>query len=580
MHPAGGAAAEVLGACTDGLYRSADGGQTWAAVALPGAPASFNRLAVCHSRSNPAVAYVFGSGLPLVRIPSDPDPTHQMNKPYLWRRSAGGAFAAVAPPAALTTTQDWYDWFLGVAPDSENRIYLGAIDVFRGELSGAAWTWVDISSKPSGDSIHPDQHAITFDPVDGNTIYVGNDGGLFRSPNRGVNWQHLNNGLGITEIEYVAQDYGSTRWLLAGTQDNGSIRYTGSAVWDHVADGDGGDCAVNRGNPDTVFHSYYGMGMERSTTKGDFGSFGWIGPNVPNNYNALFYPPMEDNGDVIAQAGQSVFLSRNNGTNWTEIALPAGCTATAMYMPTGNKLFVGCTNGRIFRIDWTGAAWSAANGLTTPRNNAWISDLWVDPANLNRIWVTSSSLGGGRVFRSDNGGAAWVDRSAGLPNLPINAIDVDPGNANRVWVAADVGVHQSLNGGVNWSGFSLGLPNVMVEDLLFHPHARVLRAGTRNRGVWEIPVDGWLANPVCGVQWTGTLPPNGQARWFTFAWPAVWHVIWTVMPTNPQPGARQVGWSVQVERASGEYATYWITVKNLTSAPLTFEGRYCILSYY
>jgi hypothetical protein len=104
--------------------------------------------------------------------------------------------------------------------------------------------------------------------------------------------------------------------------------------------------------------------------------------------------------------------------------------------------------------------------------------------------------------------------------------------------------------------------------------------GLRNRGVWEIPVDGWLTNPVCGVQWNGTLNPNQTKRWFTFNWPATWHMLWTLMPTNPIPGAAQLTWKVEVERASAEYITYWITVTNLTSQTVNFEGRYAILSYY
>jgi hypothetical protein len=565
MHPTGGASAEVLAACSDGLFRSTNGGQTWAAVTLPGAAGAWDRLAVAHARSNPAIAYIFGS---------------QGGTPRLFRRNSSGTFQAIAPPPSLSTNQAWYDWFLAVAPDAENRIYIGAIDAYRGEVSGTTAAWTNISSKPSGDSIHPDQHAVTFDPSDPNIVYIGNDGGLYRSTNRGTNWQALNRGLAITELEYVAQDYGLSRWVVSGTQDNGSVRYTGTSVWDHVADGDGGDCTVNRANPNTVFHSFFGMGMERSTTKGSFGSFSWIGPNVPNNYQALFYPPMESCNDVIAQAGQSVFVSRNDGTNFTEIALPTGCVGSAMYMPTTNKVFVGCTNGRIFRLDWTGAAWSAPVALTTPRNNAYVSDLFVAPNNLNRIWATHTTISGGRVFRSDNGGTSWTDRSAGLPPLPINAIEVDPDNASRVWVAADIGVYQSLDAGGTWSAFSLGLPNVLVADLLFHPHTRVLRAGTRNRGGWEIPVDGWLTQPICGVQFTGTLAGSGQQKWYTFNWPATWHVFWTVMPTTVQPGGPQVSWTVEVERANAEYATYWINVKNLKSTPVTFEGRFAILSRY
>jgi hypothetical protein len=52
------------------------------------------------------------------------------------------------------------------------------------------------------------------------------------------------------------------------------------------------------------------------------------------------------------------------------------------------------------------------------------------------------------------------------------------------------------------------------------------------------------------------------------------------MPTTVTNGTASLTWDTQVERASGEYVTYWISVTNLTSTPVTFEGRYCVLSRY
>ena len=454
----------------------------------------------------------------------------------------------------------------------------------RGDLSGATWTWTTITNKgASGDSIHPDQHAIAFEPGRPDTIYVGNDGGLFRSNDRGITWQHCNNGLVISEFEYLAQNLGSSRWLIGGKQDTGTDRWTGSAVWEHAADGDGGDCGVNRTNPSTVFHTYYGMSPERSSTSGGWGSWTWIAPPIPTGEGSLFYPPFEcsaTTGDTIALGGDALYVSRNNGAAWTRLAYPSAARSSAMFIPTPTSCYVGTTGGRIFRTDWNGSNWTALTALTTPRASAYVSDLFVDPANPHRIWATYRTIGGSRVFRSDDGGTTWTDRTAGLPALPINAIELDPANGNRVWVAADLGVYQSVDGGATWTDFSNGLPNAFVGDLLFHPHARALRAGMRNRGVWEIPVDGWMTQPVCGVQWTGSLAGNETRRWFTFNWPATWHVVWTVMPTTPAPGAPEVSWTVQVERASAEYVTYWVTVHHLTPNPVSFEGRYCILSRY
>ena len=81
-----------------------------------------------------------------------------------------------------------------------------------------------------------------------------------------------------------------------------------------------------------------------------------------------------------------------------------------------------------------------------------------------------------------------------------------------------------------------------------------------------------------GTQFTGTLAPSQTRRWFTFNWPAGWHVVWYCVPTSPQVGAPQVSWDVAVERASSTHCTYWITVRNLTANTVTFEGRFAVLS--
>lgn len=99
------------------------------------------------------------------------------------------------------------------------------------------------------------------------------------------------------------------------------------------------------------------------------------------------------------------------------------------------------------------------------------------------------------------------------------------------------------------------------------PNLRQLIAAVR-------PTNSWV-----GVQFTGRVNGNQSRRWFTFRWPAHWFVIWTVMPVTARSGAPQVEWKVQVERASDQYITYWITVKNLTAYPVNVEGRYAVLGW-
>jgi hypothetical protein len=79
------------------------------------------------------------------------------------------------------------------------------------------------------------------------------------------------------------------------------------------------------------------------------------------------------------------------------------------------------------------------------------------------------------------------------------------------------------------------------------------------------------------VQFVGTLNPNETHRWFTWGWPPNWHVYWTLMPLTPCPGAPQIKWRIQLERANPTQCTYWIVATNLTGSTIRFEARYDIL---
>ena len=81
-----------------------------------------------------------------------------------------------------------------------------------------------------------------------------------------------------------------------------------------------------------------------------------------------------------------------------------------------------------------------------------------------------------------------------------------------------------------------------------------------------------------GVQFSGTVPGGQSRRWYTFNWPQAWQVVWSVVPTTPQSGAPQIQWEVQVERASAEYITYWLTITNVSVDPVDFEARYAVLN--
>jgi hypothetical protein len=83
--------------------------------------------------------------------------------------------------------------------------------------------------------------------------------------------------------------------------------------------------------------------------------------------------------------------------------------------------------------------------------------------------------------------------------------------------------------------------------------------------------------PFVGKQFTGTVAANASHRWFTFNWPAWQQVFWTVMPTTVDTASPQLTCSVEVQRSSGAFITYWITIANTTNVPVTFDARYEVL---
>ncbi len=492
---------EILLAAPDGLF-AAKGAAPPAPLALPGLSLPLDpdteRMAVAHVPTDPDQVFVFAAS---GGKPASPGQPRQPGKPQLWhRRPDDHSFHLIPLPSfpvgeyvkhVLSVDQASYDWYAAVPAISDDVLYLGAIELVKGERHHADWTWSDLSSRQGeGDSIHPDQHTMAFDPQDPNVIYAGNDGGIFRSPDAGVSWESLNAGLAFSEVEYLAQRPDESTWILAGLQDNGTVRREGEGEWAQVGLGDGGDCGTDMANPDTCFHSYYHMYLERSTSRGDPESWENVTPPGSGNVRQLFYPPVEVNGELVVKAGDVVYLSPDRGDSWANVPLPPtadgkSSVASGLAIPSASRVLVGTIRGDVFRMDAGATGWGAPTRLSRP-NDGWISDLLVDADLPNRYWTTFS--GPGSVFRSEDEGATWFEVTANLPSVPVNAIVSDPADRDRVWVACDVGVFESRDAGGTWSVFGAGLPNALAEDLTFYEPDRLLRVGTRSRGVWEASV--------------------------------------------------------------------------------------------
>src|SRR5215216_1533931 len=100
----------------------------------------------------------------------------------------------------------------------------------------------------------------------------------------------------------------------------------------------------------------------------------------------------------------------------------------------------------------------------------------IDPNNSNTvIAVFGGDFGGGETWVTTDGGDSWMDRSAGLPDRPLNAVVYD---GTRLLVGGGllfgsqfVGLYESPNLGVTWTPLHDGTwPVLVVEDIAVDPN--------------------------------------------------------------------------------------------------------------
>ena len=99
----------------------------------------------------------------------------------------------------------------------------------------------------------------------------------------------------------------------------------------------------------------------------------------------------------------------------------------------------------------------------------------------------------GHVFMTASGGAEWSDISGNLPNIPVNSVVADPEIADTLYVATDIGVFATNDRGAAWTQLGAGLPIVPVTSLALQPASRVLTAATFGRGAWDLRLGGGMA---------------------------------------------------------------------------------------
>jgi hypothetical protein len=606
--------ATLAGSATGGLLRSQAGGAaaswqpifqsnrgrfSFAAVALPNGK---TRIYLADASSGATGAQVYR-----IDDASQPSATLIASSNAAWTRLSNATPGTPGYPVynycntPLVGSQCSYDMFILSPPDRPDMVVVGGLMHYeelkpyvnqvatpvgmrsngRGVLMSmdAGATWTDMTGDVSGESMHPDQHAVAFVPGTPDQFFVGSDGGLIRTngkwadassqcDSRGLTPTNLeychawlsripaeltvmNSGLSTLQMNSISvSPHSPTDTAMTGTQDNGTLSFTGSPKWLLPLTGDGGDSGYDAVDPNLRFHTYTGGQMDVNYNGVDPTSWLWIGdrfltlPETQRFYASVISDPFVSK--TIFVGAQSVWRTQNAGgdrafleahcntaigefpsdllytgpcgdvASWPKLGTSTltNNTATSPYGTTkgGNTvsalkrgqdsdtMWAGTGGGRVLiskNINAAPASVTFTRLDTAAQPGRVVSSIFVDPMNANHAIVTftgydlSTPTTPGHVFDVvlNGSNALWTNISYDIGDQPVNDAVLDSATGD-LYVSTDFGVYRLVNGTQTWIPAADGLPVAAISGLTLaaakQTGDRLLYAATHGRGAFRL----------------------------------------------------------------------------------------------
>jgi PKD repeat protein len=569
------------------FYKSTNGGSSFSSIAT-GLPSSANcdRFAIAVTAANSSYVYLVASS-------SSNDGFYG----FYQSTNNGGAFSSKATSPNLlgwasagndTGGQGWYTLSIAASPTNANEVIVGGVNTWKTTNGGTNWTLNTHWTGSGAPYVHADCHDLIY--KNGTTVYAGTDGGIFYTSNSGTSWAAINGNMNIAELYKMGNSKTTYSLAITGHQDNGTNIYSGG--WSQTMGGDGMSCFIDWSNDQVRYGEQY-QGSFNLTTNG---GATWTGiTNGISGTGAWNTPWHQDplTANTIYGGRQQLFKSTNQGANWSAISNFSNTTSIVefavapsnpqvIYVIQGGTVLYKTTNG--------GTSWTNITG-TLPVASAKMTFVAVKDKDPNSVWVTFSGYSSGnKVFNSTNGGTSWNNCSTGLPNLPANCITYWNGTKDGLYLGCDIGVYYRDSTLSSWQIYNTGLPNVSVHDLaIYYPTAKV-RAATYGRGMWEADLynNGMLA-PVANFSADKTFICAGMTVNYTdlstfgptsWSWTFQGGTPATSTAQNPSVVYNTAGtYSVSLTATNGNgnntmTKTTYITVSPVNTLPLVegFQG--------
>ena len=491
-----------------GLFKSTDAGKTWKELnnGLPAKP--FGRIAMTLAPSEPNKMWAIV----------------ESNKTGLYISDDGGETWKSQSATLNVTARPFYFSAIVVDPKDSKRVYRPAFNFAYSSDGGFSFT----EASYDGGWIHSDMHALWINPTNTNVMYVGTDGGIYSSVDKGITWQ-FNHSLPVGQFYHVAADNEAPYNVYGGLQDNGSWMAQSSgpggvnnAHWNNVGGGDG-FWTVPDIDGKVLYSEYQGGNMCRvniktkkseaiqpqKTSKEEKLRWNWNTPIVTGAKNPK----------NLYVAAQYLYKSTDQGRNWKRISndlttndkkkqeqeesggLSADNTSaenhctifTIAESPLDeNLIWVGTDDGNLhYSIDggavWTNVSVNVAKcGVA---NQAWVSSIEPSQFDKNTVYATFENhmYGDHKTYlaKSTDLGKTWIRLTSKEFTSFAHKIKEDPINKNLLFLGTEMGLFATLDGGENWFKMKNKIPEfALVRDLKIHPKTHDLIVATHGRGIF------------------------------------------------------------------------------------------------
>ncbi len=494
------------------VYKSADGGRTWARLSGGGWPSTpIGRVGLAASPGGRVWALVDAA---------DDAPGAPSRVAGLWRSDDRGAtWARVNGTPGLASS---YMNRLAADPRSRDVVYVTGQSIRRSRDGGATLEF--FRGGPGGD----DYHFLWINPKHPECMVTAADQGTIVTVNGGKSWSDWYN-QPTGQFYHVEADDRFPYWIYSGQQDSGTA---GAATrsdfgqltfrdWHPVGGEERGWDVPDPRDPEIVF----GTGLGGTITRFDArtGQVRNVSPAAESTYGRRPVPGLyrwswvfpiaiaKTPPHALYTGAQYLLRSLDDGSSWEKVspdlsgavAGTKGCEGQVTVENAGpcgfgviftieisprdaQEIWVGTDDGLIQRTKDGGRTWKNVTPKGLP---AWskISTLDVSPLEPDVVYAAVDAHRRDdftpHLYRTRDGGESWQEISSGLP-APGFAMVVRADTVRRglLYAGTDTGAFVSFDDGDHWQTLRQNLPTCWIGDLQVHGADLVI--ATQGRGLW------------------------------------------------------------------------------------------------